>query len=124
VSSANFVRFYPSSINSIQDKKQWLQGRVIWRSWKFTREYRNSAVDLALIELDKATVDRYKELLKQNNVVKTDIQSDKGCTICNVPTDYEKNYKMVTKMEWNVAKTSEWISVGLFMYILYRHYLK
>jgi len=63
-------------------------------------------------------------LLKQNNVLRTDIQSDKTCTICNVPTDYEKNYKMVTKMEWNIAKASEWISVGLLIYILYRHYIK
>ncbi len=68
VKSANFVRFYPSAVTTVQDKKQWLQGRIIWRTWRYSPEFRTASVDLALIELDKVNVDRYKELLKQNSV--------------------------------------------------------
>jgi glycosyl transferase family 25 len=65
-----------------------------------------------------------KLILDQTQRVKTDIQPDKTCHICNVPTDYEKQYKMVSKLEWNVAQVAEVLCVGLIGYILYQHFLR
>ena len=62
--------------------------------------------------------------LIQNQKTKTDIQTEKGCEICNIPTDYEKDYKLVTKTEWKIAKTSEYLCIGLIAYIVYRQYIK
>lgn len=62
--------------------------------------------------------------LQQNQKVKTDIQSESGCKICNVPTDYDKNYKMVTTMEWRVAQAAEIAFVGLFAYFVYQQWVK
>lgn len=62
--------------------------------------------------------------LQQNQKVKTDIQSESGCKICNVPTDYDKNYKMVTTMEWRVAQAAEIAFVGLFAYFVYQQFIK
>lgn len=62
--------------------------------------------------------------LQQNQKVKTDIQSESGCKICNVPTDYDKNYKMVTTMEWKVAQAAEIAVVGLFAYFIYQQWIK
>lgn len=53
----------------------------------------------------------------------TDIQTEKRCDICNIPTDYSKEYKMVTKTEWTIAKTSEIICIGLIAYIIYHRYM-
>ncbi len=63
-------------------------------------------------------------ILVQNEKTKTDIQSEEGCEICNVPTDYKKDYKLVTNTEWKIAKTSEYLCIGLIVYIIYRHYIK
>jgi GR25 family glycosyltransferase involved in LPS biosynthesis len=62
--------------------------------------------------------------LIQNQKTKTDIQTEKGCEICNIPTDYEKDYKLVTNTEWKIAKTSEYLCIGLIAYIVYRNYLR
>ena len=59
-------------------------------------------------------------MLQQNIKVKTDIQSEKGCAICNVPVDYEKTSMMVSKMEWRLAQMSEVICVGLLVYYVYK----
>ena len=50
-------------------------------------------------------------MLKQYERAKTDIQSDKGCKICNIPTDYDKKYSLVPKMEWKIAQTVEVLAV-------------
>lgn len=63
-------------------------------------------------------------ILDQTQRVKTDIQPDKTCHICNVPTDYDKNYKMVTKLEWNISRAAEIVSLGLIAYIIYYQYKK
>lgn len=68
VKTANMVRFYPSAINLVQDKKQWLQGRVIWRTWQFSNNHRNSANDFALIEIDSTNLEKFKTLLATNNI--------------------------------------------------------
>jgi GR25 family glycosyltransferase involved in LPS biosynthesis len=59
-------------------------------------------------------------VLDQTQRVKTDIQPNNTCHICNVPTDYEKNNKIVSKLEWNVAQAAEIVAVGLIAYIIYR----
>lgn len=61
-------------------------------------------------------------MLTQTQRVKTDIQPDKICHICNVETDFEKKYKMVSHMEWNVAQAAEIVCIGLIGYILYQQY--
>lgn len=63
-------------------------------------------------------------ILKQSHKVKTDIQSEKGCDICNVPVDYGKTHILVSKTEWNAARVSEVLLFGLIGYILYQQYSK
>jgi GR25 family glycosyltransferase involved in LPS biosynthesis len=63
-----------------------------------------------------------KLILDQTQRVKTDIQPDKTCHICNVPTDYEKKYKMVGNVEWTVAQAAEVVAIGLIGYIIYQQY--
>ncbi len=62
--------------------------------------------------------------LIQNQKIKTDIQTEEECEICNIPTDYKKDYKLVTNTEWKIAKTSEYLCMGLIAYIIYRQYIK
>lgn len=62
--------------------------------------------------------------LKQNQKVKTDIQSDSGCKICNVPTDFEKNYKMISNTQWKIAQSAEIACVGLLAYLIYQQWIK
>ena len=61
--------------------------------------------------------------LKHNSAVKTEIQTEKECDICNVSAGYSKTHKLVTRMEWNVARAAEIISVGLIGYILYKRFI-
>ena len=63
-------------------------------------------------------------ILRQNQKVKTDIQSEKGCDICNVPVDYGKTHTMVSNVEWKVAQAAEVVAIGLIGYILYQQYQK
>jgi glycosyl transferase family 25 len=59
-------------------------------------------------------------MLKQNIKVTTDIQSEEGCAICNIPIDYDKTSMVVSKMEWRLAQMSEVICVGLLVYFIYK----
>ena len=59
-------------------------------------------------------------MLTQHQATKTDIQTEKGCEICNVPTDYEKTQIMVSKGEWRMAQASGVVCVGLLVYMLYQ----
>jgi hypothetical protein len=61
-------------------------------------------------------------ILRQNQKVKTDIQSEKGCDICNVPADYGKTHTMVSNVEWKLAQAAEVVAVGCIFYILYKRY--
>ncbi len=63
-------------------------------------------------------------ILRQNQKVKTDIQSDKGCAICDVPVDYGKTHTMVSKVEWKVAQAAEVALIGLVGYIVWQHFLR
>jgi glycosyl transferase family 25 len=61
-------------------------------------------------------------ILQQNQIVKTDIQSDKGCAICNIPVDYGKTHTMVSKLDWRVAQASQVFLAGLILFLLYRRF--
>jgi glycosyl transferase family 25 len=63
-------------------------------------------------------------VLQQSQKVKTDIQSEKGCAICDVPVDYGKTHTMVSKVEWRTAQVAEVVVIGLIGYILYQQYVK
>jgi GR25 family glycosyltransferase involved in LPS biosynthesis len=63
-------------------------------------------------------------MLRQNEKVKTDIQSESGCKICNVPTDYEKQYSLVPKKEWKIAQAVEILSVFLVGFIVYQNFIQ
>jgi len=63
-------------------------------------------------------------MLKQNNTVKTDIQSDNGCKICTVPTDYDKQYTMVSRPEWHATRAMGVIGIILAATLVYQHVLR
>jgi len=65
-----------------------------------------------------------KLMLKQNNTVKTDIQSEKGCKICNIPTDYDKQYSLVSKTKWKIAQAVEVLSVAMAGFIIYQNFIR
>lgn len=63
-------------------------------------------------------------MLKQNNAVKTDIQPEKGCKICSVPTDYDKQYQMVSKPEWHGTRAMAAIGVILVATLVYQNVIR
>ncbi len=63
-------------------------------------------------------------ILQQNQKVKTDIQSEKGCAICDVPVDYGKTHTMVSNVEWKVAQAAEIALIGLVGYILWQQFFR
>jgi GR25 family glycosyltransferase involved in LPS biosynthesis len=65
-----------------------------------------------------------KLMLRQNDKVKTDIQSDNGCKICNVPTDYDKKYSLVPKTKWQIAQSVEVLSLFLVGFIIYQNFIR
>ena len=73
---------------------------------------------------DFRTVGCTNLILQQNQKVKTDIQSEKGCAICDVPVDYGKTHTMVSKVEWKVAQAAELALIGLIGYIAWQQYRK
>jgi len=70
---------------------------------------------------DFRTVGCTELILKQNQKVKTDIQSEKGCDICNVPIDYGKTHRLISKTEWRLAQSAEAISLLLIGFIIYKY---
>lgn len=63
-------------------------------------------------------------ILQQNQKVKTDIQSDKGCQICDIPVDYGKTHTMVSKVEWKVAQAAEYAIIALIGVMVWQQYKK
>ena len=61
-------------------------------------------------------------ILKQNQKVKTDIQSEKGCQICDVPVDYGKTHTMVSKTEWKMAQAAEFALIALIGYMAWQQF--
>jgi hypothetical protein len=62
--------------------------------------------------------------IKPNLSVKTEIQTEKKCDICDVSAGYSKTHKLVTNLEWNVAQTAEIVGVVLIGYIIYQRFIK
>lgn len=62
--------------------------------------------------------------LKQDQQVKTDIQSNEGCAICNVPTDFKKNQVLLSKADYYAARASQVALIGLLGYGVYQWYKK
>ena len=62
--------------------------------------------------------------IKHNSKVQTEIQTSKTCDICDVDSGYSKTHTMVSTMEWNVARASEVVVIGLIGYILWQQYQK
>lgn len=58
--------------------------------------------------------------LQQNPKASTDIQSEEGCTLCNVPTDFQKTHRLVSHEEWYMARTAEMAILVLLCYGAYR----
>jgi GR25 family glycosyltransferase involved in LPS biosynthesis len=52
--------------------------------------------------------------------VTSDIQLSDENALCNIPTDFYKTHTIVSKMEWNIARATEVMSLILIGYILYR----
>ena len=69
---------------------------------------------------DMRIVGSTKLVLEQNQTVKTDIQLEQGCAICNVPADFKETHRMVTHTEWRVAQASQVVCVALVAYLLYQ----
>jgi GR25 family glycosyltransferase involved in LPS biosynthesis len=63
-------------------------------------------------------------MLRQNERAKTDIQSEKGCKICNVPTDYDKKFSLVPKTTWQIAQGAEVVAVILAGFIVYQNFIR
>jgi len=59
--------------------------------------------------------------LKQYQRAKTDIQSEEGCAICNVPTKFTKESVMVSKLDLYIARLSE---MAVIAYIVYKIWKK
>jgi GR25 family glycosyltransferase involved in LPS biosynthesis len=61
--------------------------------------------------------------LKQNQKVKTDIQSEKGCAICDVPVGFQSTHTLIPKWEFYLARGAEVALVGLGAYWIYRRWI-
>ena len=55
--------------------------------------------------------------------VKTDIQNEKGCAICQVPIDYKNTHTMITNSELIIARSAEIVCIGIIGYWLYRRFI-
>ena len=58
-------------------------------------------------------------VLKQHQQSSTDIQSARGCKICNVPTDYDSEFALVPKTEWRLAKAASAALGGVMLWWFY-----
>jgi hypothetical protein len=57
--------------------------------------------------------------LQQYVRAKTDIQSEDGCAICNVPTDFKKNSVIIPAWDLALARMSE---VAVVLFVAYHVY--
>jgi len=73
---------------------------------------------------DMRLVGSTRLILQQNHKAKTDIQSEKGCAICNVPSDFSETQRLVTHNQWRVAQASQVVCVALIAYVVYQHLKK
>lgn len=54
--------------------------------------------------------------------VKTDIQNENGCAICQIPVDYKKTHTLITNSELLIARSAEIACIGLIGYWLYQRF--
>jgi len=59
--------------------------------------------------------------LLQYVAAKTDIQSEEGCPMCNVPTQFYKTHQMVSKNEWRIAQVATVVCACALLYVVVRH---
>ena len=59
-------------------------------------------------------------ILLQNQKVKTDIQTEKGCDICNIEAGYSKTHTMVSNVELRATQIITVTSLGLLGWTLWR----
>jgi glycosyl transferase family 25 len=52
--------------------------------------------------------------------LKTEIQSDKECRICNISNDFETSHVLVDKGRWYMAQTAEVLLIGIVGYYAWR----
>lgn len=62
--------------------------------------------------------------IQHNGKVQTEIQTSKSCDICDVEAGYSQTHKLVSHAEWNVARASEIVVIGLIGYIIWQQYQK
>jgi GR25 family glycosyltransferase involved in LPS biosynthesis len=58
-------------------------------------------------------------VLRQYQQTTTDIQTAKGCKLCNVPTDYDTQFALVPKWEWRLAQTASVALGGVALWWMY-----
>ena len=54
--------------------------------------------------------------------VKTDIQNENGCAICQIPADYKSTHTLITNSELMLARGAEIACIGLIGYWLYQRF--
>jgi GR25 family glycosyltransferase involved in LPS biosynthesis len=54
--------------------------------------------------------------------MKTDIQNEKGCAICEVHIDYKNTHTMITNSELIIARSAEIVCIGIIGYWLYQRF--
>lgn len=62
--------------------------------------------------------------LIQNEKVKTDIQSNDGCDVCDISKGYSKTHTLVSNTDLRIARASQVLCVGLIVYIAWQQYNK
>jgi len=58
--------------------------------------------------------------IKQSRDTKTDIQPEEKCEICNVPAAFHKTDVIVPKIEYQLGKIAQVVSVVLIGYLIYK----
>lgn len=62
--------------------------------------------------------------LEQTTRVKTDIQKDHECKLCNVPTEFYKTHQLISKSDLLIARVAEVACIGLVGYFIYQQFMK
>ena len=70
---------------------------------------------------DMRLVGAQRLILNQNERVKTDIQSDNECKLCNISPTFDKTHVIVSKNEWAIARGAEVVCVGVALYVVWQY---
>lgn len=58
--------------------------------------------------------------IPQNPKTKTDIQPKDECILCNVPANFHETHRMVSHIDWSVARASQILLLAIGVYGIYR----